>query len=52
MRIHHSDDDDDDEDEDEGSHSFSSDDITRDTSSPDWSVQCPSAGASGSLSRM
>ncbi|XP_016097451.1 leucine-rich repeat-containing protein 56 isoform X2 [Sinocyclocheilus grahami] len=41
MRIHHSDD----EDDDEGSHShsFSSDDITRDTSSPDWSVQCPSA---------
>ncbi|XP_026095488.1 leucine-rich repeat-containing protein 56 [Carassius auratus] len=43
MKIHHSDDDDD-EDDDEGSHSqsFSSDDITRDTSSPDWSVQCPS----------
>ncbi len=50
MRIHHSDEDEDDDDE--GSHSFSSDDITRDTSSPDWSVQSPSAGASGAFSRM
>ncbi|XP_042571652.1 leucine-rich repeat-containing protein 56 [Cyprinus carpio] len=43
MKIHHSDDDDEDDDEGSHSHSFSSDDITRDTSSPDWSVQCPSA---------
>ncbi|KAF4095359.1 leucine-rich repeat-containing protein 56-like isoform X1 [Onychostoma macrolepis] len=44
MRIRHSDEDEgDDDDDDEGSHSFSSDDITRDTSSPDWSVQSPSA---------
>ncbi len=50
MRIHHSDEDEDDDDE--GSHSFSSDDITRDTCSPDWSVQSPSAGASGAFSRM
>lgn len=41
MRIHHSDEDD--YDDDEGSHSFSSDGITRDTCSPDWSVQSPSA---------
>ncbi|RXN11420.1 leucine-rich repeat-containing 56 isoform X1 [Labeo rohita] len=39
MKIHHSDD----EDEGRHSHSFCSDDITRDTSSPDSSFQSPSA---------
>ncbi|KAK2867515.1 hypothetical protein Q8A67_025632 [Cirrhinus molitorella] len=42
MKIHHSDDNDK-EDEGSHSHSFSSDDITRDTSSPDLSFQSPSA---------